>query len=246
MKHLTSFCFLLIASHIITACRQQKSFEEIQKQRIKDGDELVKINVYYESLCPDSKAFITQQLGPVYQKFKKYLEVELRPYGNANATWQAGRDPKKEGGRWGFGCQHGVLECLGNLLHASLIGVPWHPQQSWHEAIVPIIACHMSNLTPGSDSNETSTTIHASFKQCMENQTLAFNVSDTYEMIQKLSGSDEAKRILMEFGSQTPRHEFIPHVVINGESHVKKITYDDLEKTLCTGLLSQVEECKKD
>ena len=52
----------------------------------------------------------------------------------------------------------------------------------------------------------------------MENQNLAFNVSDTYEMIQKLSGSDEAKRILMEFGSQTPSHEFIPHVVINGVS----------------------------
>ena len=52
----------------------------------------------------------------------------------------------------------------------------------------------------------------------MENQTLAFNVSDTYDMIHALSGFDEAKRILMEFGSQTPRHEFIPHVVINGVS----------------------------
>jgi len=235
MKHLTSFCFLLIASHTITACRQQKSFEENQKQRIKNGDELVKINVYYESLCPDSKAFITQQLGPVYQKFKKYLEVELRPYGNAKTTWQAGRDPKKEGGRWGFECQHGKSECIGNLLHASLIGVPWHHQQSWHEAIVPIIACHMSNLTPGSDSNETSTTIHASFKQCMENQTLAFNVTDTYERIHELSGFDEAKRILMEFGSQTPRHEFIPHVVINGESHVKKIPTTTSRKPCALG-----------
>ena len=164
MRHLTCICFLLIASHIITACRQ-KSFKEIQKQRIKNGDELVKINVYYESLCPDSKNFITQQLGPVYQKFKKYLRVELRPYGNANTTWQAWRDPKKEGGRWGFECQHEKSECIGNLLHASLIGVPWHHQQSWHEAIVPIIACHMSKLTPGSKSNETPTTIHASFKQ---------------------------------------------------------------------------------
>ena len=157
MRHLTCICLLLIASHFITACRQ-KSFEEIQKQRIKNGDELVKINVYYESLCPDSKEFITQQLGPVYQKFKKYLEVELIPYGNANTSWKFEES-------WGFECQHGDLECLGNLLHASLIGVPWHHQQSWHEAIVPIIACHMSKLTPGSLSNETSTTIHASFKQ---------------------------------------------------------------------------------
>ena len=47
---------------------------------------------------------------------------------------------------------------------------------------------------------------------------MAFNVSDTYERIHELSGFDEAKRILMEFGSQTPRHEFIPHVVINGVS----------------------------
>ena len=78
----------------------------------------------------------------------------------------------------------------------------------------------------------------------MENQNLAFNVSDTYDMIHEmtheLSGFDEAKRILMEFGSQTPRHEFIPHVVINGVSLIKVLAFDRSCKAVINLLWSLV------
>ena len=45
--------------------------------------ELITIQVYYESFCPYSQAFLTQQLYTTYQKLGKYMRVDLKPYGNA-------------------------------------------------------------------------------------------------------------------------------------------------------------------
>jgi len=43
----------------------------------------VLLGVYYESLCPDSKNFIVDQLQPVYSKLKDITFLQLVPYGNA-------------------------------------------------------------------------------------------------------------------------------------------------------------------
>ena len=46
----------------------------------------VTIGVYYESLCPDSRNFITKQLYPTYQKLGQNLDVEFKPYGKASVS----------------------------------------------------------------------------------------------------------------------------------------------------------------
>ena len=46
----------------------------------------MKVGVYFECLCPDSKAFITTQLYPTMETLGKYLEVEFYPYGNAKVS----------------------------------------------------------------------------------------------------------------------------------------------------------------
>ena len=43
----------------------------------------VKIAVYYESLCPDSKKFIKEQLAPVWRDFRGAIKVKLVPYGKS-------------------------------------------------------------------------------------------------------------------------------------------------------------------
>ena len=46
----------------------------------------VKLGVYIESLCPDSKAFISKQLNPTFNKLHSIISLEMVPFGNANYT----------------------------------------------------------------------------------------------------------------------------------------------------------------
>ena len=47
---------------------------------------LVSIRAYYEALCGGCIHFITQELEPTYMKLKKYLNVQLYPYGNTRES----------------------------------------------------------------------------------------------------------------------------------------------------------------
>ena len=51
------------------------------------GKETVNIQVYYESLCPDSINFITKQLYPTYQALGNYMDIEFIPFGNADVSF---------------------------------------------------------------------------------------------------------------------------------------------------------------
>ena len=62
---------------------------KIETVSVEDGSKPVAVEVYFESLCPDSEQFIIDQLYPVYKKLlgKKIFTVELIPYGNAKASF---------------------------------------------------------------------------------------------------------------------------------------------------------------
>jgi len=46
----------------------------------------VHLGVFYESLCPDSKDFIVNQLQKVYSRLSDIMFLELVPYGNAQVS----------------------------------------------------------------------------------------------------------------------------------------------------------------
>ena len=50
--------------------------------QISESDDLT-VTVYYECLCPDSQAFITNQLYPTWETLGKYFRVEFKPFGKA-------------------------------------------------------------------------------------------------------------------------------------------------------------------
>jgi hypothetical protein len=49
-------------------------------------NEQVKMDVYLESLCPDSIRFISQQLYPLYNEFKDNLEITFIPHGKSSVS----------------------------------------------------------------------------------------------------------------------------------------------------------------
>lgn len=51
----------------------------------------VKIDIYYESLCPDSVRFISQQLYPLYSNFKKHLDITFIPFGKSNVSFECNK-----------------------------------------------------------------------------------------------------------------------------------------------------------
>lgn len=44
------------------------------------------VYVYYESLCPDSQAFITKQLYPAMKIFKDHVDLHLVPFGKSTVS----------------------------------------------------------------------------------------------------------------------------------------------------------------
>ena len=68
----------------------------------------VKIELYYESLCPYSEAIITGSFNTAFNTtgFLDMAEVLLVPYGNAHEF--------PNGDSWTYTCQHGENECLYN------------------------------------------------------------------------------------------------------------------------------------
>jgi interferon, gamma-inducible protein 30 len=51
----------------------------------EDEQDKVNINVYYESLCPDSQKFINYRLKEALLTFKNdVMNIKLIPFGNAN------------------------------------------------------------------------------------------------------------------------------------------------------------------
>ncbi|XP_050303000.1 gamma-interferon-inducible lysosomal thiol reductase-like [Anthonomus grandis grandis] len=74
----------------------------------------VQVQVYYESLCPDSIAFIVNQLYPAFYTIgSEKILLELVPWGHASETVVNGSKT--------FKCQHGAQECYGNKIHSCAI-----------------------------------------------------------------------------------------------------------------------------
>lgn len=46
----------------------------------------VKLTIYYESLCSDSKKFITTKLAPIYPHIKEFVDLKFKPFGKANVN----------------------------------------------------------------------------------------------------------------------------------------------------------------
>lgn len=204
---------LLVVSGVGSATRQQR-----QRRR-----EPPLLEVYYESLCPDSIKFINYTLREVWAnaEFRAAASLRLYPFGNARLVPEV--QVSKGYHFWHPNatyplvlCQHGDQECLGNRIQACAI----HLLKP--EVHVPFVVCMVSYGNRAGvelSSFACGTTLKidmASIKACAESQ--------------------QGYKLHLEYGETSLAPElnrgYVPYVVINGE-HVVAAENGDLKGPLC-------------
>lgn len=158
--------------------------------------EKVKIDLYYEYLCPPCRQFVHDQLESTVKAIGDIMDVTLIPYGNAHTV-------RHDDGTYEFKCQHGPEECQGNKLHACAISKLGVKQ----EVIVSFVKCTES-ITEGpiADRGE----------KCAKELAIEF------EEIKKCFNGPEGDKLLAEMGDKTEEENkkhgrnYVPWIVLNG------------------------------
>jgi len=171
----------------------------------------VKVDVYFEALCPDSKDFMVNQLFPLYMdpEFRDRLDITLVPFGKASF--------KEANGKLEFTCQHGPNECISNTFLSCSI------KMNTFDQALKYTNCIMSEKMPAehleSCANKLSLN-YAELMACKEDQS-------------------KGPQYLKENGNKTfalkPKMVFVPTVVVNDKFERKLIPeiLGDFKKFVC-------------
>ncbi|KAL7632414.1 UNVERIFIED_CONTAM: hypothetical protein RMT77_017268 [Armadillidium vulgare] len=171
----------------------------------------VRVTVYYESLCPDSIRFFTEQLEPTYGELCSIMEVESYAYGFETEV-------ARPSGGYEFTCQHGPDECYGNkLLDCGLEHI------EDHETFLNFSFCVMAAEYPPSSGVE-----------------CANQVSVSPDIIINCANSTEGENLLHDVGvSQSqlvPEVNYVPWIIINDEFTAVnlELAQINLKKLVCS------------
>jgi len=195
----------------------------------------VRIDVYYESMCPDCQKLITAGLAQVMgaPDFRDRVQLVLYPYGNGQSLH---KNKVSEGYRFFhpelneagmdyiFVCQHGPDECKGNMIQACIIQE--YPKVDQH---FPIIQCMESRTH---DSFEKSS------YECA--QSAGLNLDTT----RSCYNSSKGNKYMAALGEATQKLEsktYVPWVVIDGQ-HNEQAERGGILPELCKALTPPLPE----
>ncbi|CAF4193246.1 unnamed protein product [Rotaria sp. Silwood2] len=202
--------------------------EQCQKfvWKIRDGNDKVNFTLYYETLCPDCRHFMTTQLLRTYQTILDITNITIVPYGNAHETY----NPTTR--LYQFVCQHGPDECLGNLIHTCVLN--FYPAI---EQYMPFVNCTESTLGD-------VTTIA---KQCAEKTKIDFDKIDA--CTNSTLGNQLQHMYAVQTESLQPPHKYVPWITVNGK-HTEEMEHEaerNLIKLICKYYKgpNPPAECKK-
>lgn len=151
----------------------------------------VSVTLYYESMCPDCRVFIANQLFPTWAMLQDIMAVTLVPYGNAEERPSANSP---------FICQHGEPECKGNMIEACISNL------TGHSAAFHIIYCM-----------ESSADVLGAAQPCLQ----LYAPSVSWSTVDSCVKGDLGKQLMHQNAVMTralnPAHSYVPWVTINGE-----------------------------
>ncbi|XP_053739994.1 gamma-interferon-inducible lysosomal thiol reductase-like [Synchiropus splendidus] len=160
--------------------------------------EPVQLDLYYETLCPGCRMFISEVLFPTWVLLKDILSVNLVPYGNAQET--------PDGDHYQFECQHGEEECLGNMIEACLLNMT---DKAFH-----IIYCM-----------ESSVDVVNAAESCVALYSSDLRWDAVVNCVKGDQGNKLMHQNALKTDALQPPHEYVPWIVINGV-HTEKLQQD--------------------
>ncbi|KPJ02238.1 Gamma-interferon-inducible lysosomal thiol reductase [Papilio xuthus] len=203
--------FMVLAAILCTALAKNKR-----------DDNKVKIAVYYEALCPDSKRFIVSQLAPVWRDFRGAVKVKLVPYGKATHD--------KVDGKWQFTCQHGPDECYGNKVQACIL-----KDRSLQDTDkMELVMCLMGNASPDK-----------SLDTCLGQ----VNKSNNSDKIKRCASGEQGDALLASYGDKTDLVQrplsFVPTIIINEkfDQAIQDQAVNDLRGVVCRVAVNKPAIC---
>lgn len=173
----------------------------------------VKVDFYYESLCPYCQQFMDRSLkvAAATKDFWKICDFTLYPYGNARRA--------QNGSSWTFSCQHGVRECQGNLIEACAIR-----QYDFYTQGLPFILCLEQNST----------------NWITQGQKCAGSLSMDWNRINACATGEEGVKYMVELAQATealvPAHQYVPWINVNGQhsSTSESAVENNMVKYVCS------------
>merc|ERR1712087_126741 len=173
--------------------------------------EKLKMKLFIEALCPDSKAAIKNSFTPALEKgLLNMVDLDYIIAGNASDEGY-----KRGSGLYNFKCQHGEIECQTNILENCIVRL-----DSNRKRALETVGCMFDKIYMHSTYQDT----YHTFIQCM-----AQNYKDdipSLTNIENCSGADYKRGfdLFDDAIQQTPKdHSFIPWETVDG----KTLTQDD-------------------
>ncbi|XP_047108642.1 gamma-interferon-inducible lysosomal thiol reductase-like [Schistocerca piceifrons] len=183
---------------------ESRSVPEEKKREVIPVD----VAVYYETLCPYSREFITSKLLPAYLRAPELMNLSLVPYGNAETKVTA------EG--YEFSCQHGLTECQGNKIHSCAVELLDDPTSQ-----LQYVACTMRGEDDPVESGS----------ECARSMYIV------WEPIMDCAEGPLGNELLYANGVRTrsvrPELKGVPTITLNGIRKKSTVVWNDLLGEVC-------------
>ncbi|KAL0901605.1 hypothetical protein ABMA27_006823 [Loxostege sticticalis] len=198
---------------IIISVAECNALQHLEDKVAKSGPLL---ELFYESMCPESRKFYTTYFSELVSKLGNHVYFISIPYGKAaTATYY--------NSTISFWCQHGDAECYGNKLHACALGE------------FQFTSCLMEFDRSGNGSDD------AAVDAC---KSKLKDESQSADTIKKCAKGDDGTINLLMLGkySVTAHYTSLPHIKLNGKHWTGK--YEELFKDICATFTDPPEACK--
>ncbi|KAF7286164.1 hypothetical protein GWI33_007126 [Rhynchophorus ferrugineus] len=199
-----SLKFLFVFSLVLVYVAGQHDMHQ-HDMHMNHEQHRVNVAVYYESLCPDSRKFFTQQLYPSLQgNLSNYVNLTLIPYGKTTMEFKTNE--------YEFTCHHGPNECYGNKIQACALKLIDGGRKTEGLGFNRVSAGFINCLMDKSNKNTVPTNYPT--KECAE-----LNRVTNLNIIENCAGHTDGSNYLANLGSLTKAVQdplkSVPTIVFN-------------------------------